>query len=234
MQVIRANCRVQFTAEDIDFILSVLRPKVASSDCLVQLLADEETRDLVLDDEALLRAVLDHANCLRVSTHFYFYVLVRHVFRRNGLEDRGVADYVAELLTEFSRSERAQLPVGSGGAPVEYLFEMLAALRHADDHTSFQIRAHIGNCSLFLAGVFPERIRVRAELRGSPDLNYYEGMGRMNFRVARDHRLARKYDLEGIYDTLSERFELTRRALNDLSDRLVSLGDPDVSSLLKF
>ena len=118
------------------------------------------------------------------------------------------------------------------GQPKDYFFEMLAALQTADDTTSFYIRAHIGNQSLFLSGVFPDRIRFRAETKGFPDLTYYEGLGRTNFRVARDHRLARKYDLDGIFNTLAERFQETRLALNDLRERLVSLGEPDSSPLL--
>src|SRR5438309_619268 len=106
MNVIQPNCRVQFTGEDVDFILSVLRPKVGSADGLIQLLADEESRDLILDDENLLRAVLEHRSCLPISTHLYFYILVRQVFRRSGILERAVADYVAEVLTEFSRIER--------------------------------------------------------------------------------------------------------------------------------
>src|ERR1051325_487022 len=97
MKVIRPNCRIQFTADDIAFILGVLRPGVDNAECLIRLLADEETRDLVLDDEKLLHAVLEHTNCLRVSPHLYFYILVRQVFRRNGLEERAVADYIAEV-----------------------------------------------------------------------------------------------------------------------------------------
>ena len=50
--MIRPNCRAQFAAEDIDFILSVLGPKIGTAECLVKLLADEESRDLILDDEA--------------------------------------------------------------------------------------------------------------------------------------------------------------------------------------
>src|SRR6185503_16670247 len=98
MKVIRANCRVQFSADDIDFIVSVLGSKVTSADTVTQLLADEETRDLILDDECLIQAVLERPSCLRISTHFYFYLLVRQVFSRTGLNDRGVADYVAEVL----------------------------------------------------------------------------------------------------------------------------------------
>ena len=230
MKVIRANSRVQFTAQDIEFILSVLHPKVDSSEVLVGLLTDEDTRDLILDDEALLHAVLQNTNCLRISTHFYFYILVRQVFRRSGLTDRGLADYVASILTEYSHAERSRCMVEGGHT--EYFFEMLGALRTADDLTTFQIRAHIGNFSLFMSGVFPDRIRYRAEMRGFPDLRYYQALGSSNYRVARDHRLARRYDLQGIFDTLAEQFEATRRALNDLSERLVSVGEPDVSALL--
>ena len=226
MMVVRPNCRVQFTAEDIEFILSVLGPKAGSAETLVQLLGDEASRDLILDDESLLHAVLEHRNCLRISTHFYFYILVRHSLRRSDLKERPLADYVASVLSEFSQIDRTRCRVN--GQPVDYFFEMLAALQTADDTTGFYIRAHIGNQSLFMSGVFPDRIRFRAERRGSPSLTYYEGLGSMNYRVASDHRLARKYDLDGIFNTLSERFHETRVALNDLRERLVSLGDPEV------
>jgi hypothetical protein len=235
MNVIQPNCRVQFTARDIDFILSVLQPKVGAADGLVKLLADEESRDLILDDEDLLRAVLENRSCLRISTHLYFYILVRQVFRRSGIMERVVADYVAEVLTEFSRIERTQCSVRGQPQPLDYFFEMLGALQTVDDTTQFYIRAHIGNYSLFLSGIFPDRIRFRAEVRGAPSLRYYEELGRANFRVASDHRLARKYDLDGIFNTLAERFSATRLALNDLGERLLTLADvaPSVDALLK-
>ena len=235
MKVIQPNCRVQFTAEDSDFILSVLRPKVGTADCLVKLLTDEESRDLILDDEALLRAVLEHRSCLRISTHFYFYILVRQVFRRSRIMERGVADYVAEVLTEFSQIEQTQCRINGQTQPLDYFFEMLGALQTADDTTRFYIRAHLGNYSLFLSGIFPDRIRFRAEVRGAPDLKYYEELGRSNYRVASDHRLARKYDLDGIFNILAERFQTTRLALNDLGERLITLGDvePPLNALLK-
>ena len=230
MHLVQANCRVQFTAEDIEFILSALRHKVNDAECLVKLLADEETRDLVLDDEVLLKAVLEHPTCLRISSHLYFYILVRHAFGRSGLKDRPLADYVAALLAEFSQQERTRCVVK--GEPKDYFFEMLAALQTADDTTSFYIRAHIGNQSLFLSGVFPDRIKFRAERKGFPGLDYYENVGSANFRAACDHRLARKYDLDTIFQTLAERFQKARMALNDLRDRLISVGELNYSGLL--
>lgn len=227
--MIQPNCRVQFAAEDIDFILSVLGSKIETAECLTKLLADEESRDLILDDEALFHALLERRGCLRVSSRFYFYILIRHVFRRSDIQDRAVADYVAEVLAEFARTERARCVVPGEATPLDYLFEMLTALKSADDRTSFFIRVHIGNHSLFLSGVFPERIRFRAEMRGFPDLRYYEGLGRTHFRMASDHRLAQKYEVAKIYNTLAERFQATRLALNDIADRLFSIGDPNYS-----
>src|ERR1051326_6825655 len=229
MNVIQPNCRAQFAAEDIDFILSVLGHKISTADCLIKLLADEETRDLILDDEALFHAVLERRGCLRVTSRFYFYILVRHVFSRSGIQDREVADYVAEVLAEFSRAEKARCVVPGQTNPLDYLFEMLTALRTADDRTSFQIRVHIGNHSLFLAGVFPERIRCRAEARGFPDLKYYEGLGRANYRMASDRRLGGRLALGEGLNPLPERFATSRLALNDISDRLFPIGEPNYS-----
>lgn len=234
MKVIQPNCRVQFAAEDIDFILRTLDPDLSASDCLVQLLGDPESRDTILDDERLLTALLEHGGCLKVSARFYFYVVVRHALRRAALDSREVADYVAEVLAEFAMSERARCVVPGQTAAIEYLFEMLSALRSVDDRTGFLIRAHIGNYSLFLSGVFPERIRFRAEARGFPDLRYYEELGRTQYRVASDHRLAQRYELARIFATLAENFETTRVALNDVSDRLFCLNDPNgIDALLQ-
>ena len=131
MRMIQANCRVQFTAEDIDFILSVLGPKAGTAETLVKLLADEDTRDLILDDPSLLHALLERRDCLRVSTHFYFYVLIRQTFLKSDILDRSVADYVAELLAVFARTERTRCVVPGVEQPLDYFFEMVAALSAA-------------------------------------------------------------------------------------------------------
>jgi hypothetical protein len=235
MKVIQPNCRARFAAEDVEFILSVLGRERGTADCLVKLLSDEEARDVLLDDEALFHALLERRGCLRVSSRFYFYILVRQVFRRSGIEDRAVADYVAEVLAEFSRAEQSRCALPGQLNPLDYFFEMLAALRTADERTSFFIRVHIGNYSLFLSGVFPERIRFRAEMRGFPGVKYYEGLGRTHYRLASDHRLAQRYELSGIFHTLADRFGTTRLALNDIAERLFALGDAfgSVDPLLK-
>lgn len=225
MKVIQPNCRIQFTAADVDFVVAILGQKAGDADCVTRLLGDPDTRDLILDDEQLFRAVVENRGCLTLSSHFYFYILVRNVFRKSGVEDRMVADYVAEVLAEYSSMERSQCRVPGQAEPLNYFFEMLMALRDANERNGFELRAHIGNYALFFSGVFPDRIRVRAEKRGFPDLGYFEGIGRSSFRVASDHRLAQRYELTEVFGTLAERFTTTRAALNDLSERLLSWDD---------
>ena len=81
----------------------------------------------------------------------------------------------------------------------------------------------------FSPAFFPSASAHRAESRGFPGLRYYEELGRAQYRIAGEHQLARRYHLEGILQTLAERFQATRRALNDIAERLFSLGDPDYS-----
>src|SRR5512133_3491492 len=161
MKLIQPNCRARFAAEDIDFVQSVFSGRAGSADCLVQLLSDEESRDAILDDELILRALLERGGCLNVSSRFYFYVLVRHSLKRAGLADRSVAAYVAEMLSEFARADRAQCRLAGQEQVLEYFFEMVNALASADSRSTFEIRAHMGNYALFLSGVFPERIQAR-------------------------------------------------------------------------
>ena len=133
MKVIQPNCRVQFTAADIDFIVAHLGRKTGDAECVTRLLSDPESRDAILDDEGLFHALLEHRGCLGVSSHFYFYILVRRVLCRTGIDDRIVADYVAEILAEYSNIERTQCRVRGEEQPLNYFFEMLLALQRADD-----------------------------------------------------------------------------------------------------
>jgi hypothetical protein len=231
MTVIQPNCRVQFTPEDVAFLLKSLSRHGDQEASLASLLLDPDSLDLLLDHEAVLRGVLEDSGCLQVSRHFYFYILVRHALLKAGIDDREIADYVGSLLAEYGVQERAQNRVPGHDGPLNYFFEMMGALLTVDDRTAFYLRAQIGNQSLFLSGMFPERIRHRAQRRGFPDISYYRELGRTNFRVAGDHRLARRYSLDDLYHRLSDRFETARLALNDLSERLVFLGDGAMNSL---
>jgi hypothetical protein len=209
--MIRANCRDRFTAEDFNFIVKTLGKSRASSVCLSELLTDPLLRDQILDHELLLQGVLNDHGRLSISPQFYFYILT--------------SDYIASLLEAFSRTALLNAPSGTEGNPVEYLSDMLLALHHASPVQVFLIRAHLGNYSLFLTGVFHENVLRRVERRGAPDFSYYEELGSMSFKVVANHEVARTCELSEVYTALSDRFREIRLALNRLSDCLINLDD---------
>lgn len=220
--MITANCRARFTAEDFDFVVKTLGKSPRDSVSLQELLTDSETRDTILDHENLLEAILSNASALSISPQLYFYILTRHVLKRTGINDRKLSDYIASLLETFSRTARMASPTDESGQPIQYLSDMLLALRDASPSQTFLLQAHVGNYSLFITGIFHESVQRRMK-RGAPDFSFYEGLGRSNFKTAANHKVARSCELSDTYDSLADRFHEIRLALNGLSDRLLHL-----------
>jgi hypothetical protein len=220
--MIRANCRDRFTAEDFRFIVQTLGKSRGDAVSLSELLTDTDSRDAILDHERLVHAILSERSHLSISPQLYFYVLVRHVLKQTC--DRRQCDYIASVLETFSRTARLRSPADGAEGPVQYLSDMLLALRDASPTQTFLIRAHVGNYALFLSGIFHETVQSRWS-RGAPDFAYYENLGRMNFKVVSSHAVARSWELSGIYTALAERFHEVRLGLNRLADGLLNIGD---------
>jgi len=222
--MIRANCRDRFTAEDFTFIVKTLGKSRADSVSLTALLSDQDTRDSILDHDLLFQTILSGTAHLSISPQFYFYVLTRHVLKGSGLPDRRLCDYIASLLETFSRTALLKSPADGSTQPIQYLSDMMLALRNASPVQTFLIRAHAGNYSLFLSGIFHETVQHRSG-RGAPDISYYEDLGRMNYKVVAGHSFARTAELRDIYNALAEQFHSVRLALNRLSDSLLNIDD---------
>jgi hypothetical protein len=228
--MIQANCRARFTAADFEFIVRTLTRSQTDHVSLVDLLSDAETRDSVLDHPRLADAILSNAGHLSISSQFYFYVLARHVLQQAGMTDRKLCDYVASLLETFSRANGMQSPLTREDRGRQYISDMLIALTRATPEQAFLLRAHVGNYSLFISGIFHENTQRRS-LRGAPDMSFYEQIGRTNYQLVASHSTARRCELSDVYEELAERFRDVRLALNQLSDQLLTLDDDGNSSL---
>jgi hypothetical protein len=101
---------------------------------------------------------------------------------------------------------------------------MLIALQRVTPEQAFLLRAHVGNYSLFISGIFLENTHRRSR-RGGPDLKFYEQVGRSNYQLVASHATARRCELNDVFEELAERFRDIRRALNLLSDQLLNLDD---------
>ncbi len=227
--MVRANCRERFTAADFDFVVRTLSRSITDHVSLVDLLSDAETRDSVLDNPRLVDAILSHGGQLRISSQFYFYVLARHVLQRGGINDRKLCDYIASLLEAFSRSSVLRAP-HTADSVHQYISDMLIALQRVTPEQAFLLRAHVGNYSLFVSGIFHENTQRRS-LRGGPDVRFYEQVGRSNFQLVAAHAVARRCELDDVFEGLAERFREIRCALNQLSDQLLNLDDDMRSSI---
>ncbi len=226
--MIKANCRDRFTAADFDFVVKALAASEKDSVSLGELLTDEEARDSILDHPRLFQTILEDGAPLSISPQLYFYILIRHVLKETGLNDRGMSDYVASLLERFSQTARMKSPADGRATPIQYVSDMLIALQSATPVQTFLIRAHVGNYALFIAGIFPATVQSRAE-RGAPDVGFYENVGSANYKAAASHRVARTAALTGIYEQLADSFHEVRLALNRLSDSLIHLDDSRTS-----
>src|SRR5437773_5802238 len=238
--MIRANCRARFTAADFDFIVRTLARSQTDHISLVDLLSDLETRDSILDHPRLVEAILSNCGHLKISSQFYFYVLARHVLQRGGIGDRKLCDYVASLLETFSRAKQLRAPQTSGrcaesatadsSCGEQYISDILIALNRATPEQAFLLRAHIGNYSLFISGIFHENTQRRS-LRGGPDIEFYEQVGRTNYQLVSSHAVARRCELDDVFEGLADRFRDVRLALNQLSDQLLNLDEDARPSL---
>jgi len=195
-------------------------------------LSDIETRDSILDHPRLVDAILNHCGHLRISSQFYFYVLARHVLQQGGIGDRKLCDYVASLLETFSRASRLQISDETQHLAEQYISDILIALNRATPEQAFLLRAHIGNYSLFISGIFhPAVAGQRRSLRGGPDIEFYEQVGRTSYQLVASHAVARRCELDDVFEGLADRFRDVRLALNQLSDQLLNLDDDARPSL---
>ena len=219
--MILANMRGRLTAGDLQLVLLLLARGSATRRRQLTARLEREGPDVLLDSSDLADRMQAVRTLLAPSEALYFYVMVRHRLLAAGVEDRNIADYVAALLLEFGRRDRAVRVDWNDDHAHRYLVDILADLEAAQGERRFKVMVHLGNYSLWLAGLFPQYIEARRLRRGGPDLSYYDALGRSGFAMARDHVLADAYHLDGILDTAAERYPALREALNELSERVL-------------
>lgn len=219
--MILANVRASLDRNDAQLAVRlVARGSAHAQDEAEARLADEGL-DPLLDDPRTLDGLLDSRQGAHASLPLFSYVVVRHALRAAGENERPLADYVAAILMHFGQRQRATRLAEHDDATYSTLESLGEAVEGADASRSFMARAHMGNYALWVSGLFPDHIEQRRWRRGGPNLEYFETMGSRGFRLAADHRLASEHGLAPLYEAAAERFPRLRRALNQVSDRLL-------------
>lgn len=219
--MILPNVRASFGAGEVELLLNVFQDRIGRGRAYWEEVLAREGLDPMLDHPALLSAVMEGPGLNAVSPRLAFYVMVRHTLRDAGLDDVEVADYVAALLVEFAIVGRAQRIARYDEKTYDYLVDIVSDLEEeSSEHRRFLLRAHLGNYSLWLSGLFPDYVVARVHRKGAPGIHYYEDLGAIGYQLASESELAGRHDLSRIYREVADGFSAVRRALNRVSDRI--------------
>ena len=220
--MILANLRSRLKAVDLRLVVLALSRGDAARRARCERLLLEEGPDPLLDDPALLAALVAVRSLVVPSPALFAYVAVRHTLLAGGVDDRTLADYLGALFLEFGDHERRARVRQTDDESFHYLVDIVAGIAGQDEggERGFLMQAHLGNYSLWLAGLFPDYIAARRNRAGGPDLPYYDELGRHGYDLASRHRLAEHFGVAAIFRAAADRFPTLRVAFNRLSDQV--------------
>lgn len=211
--MIKPNVRASFGRREAEMLVSVVG---AGGEARLR----EQGLDALLDEPAVLRALVRGGRISTAPAPLVFYVMVRHALMQREIHDRQLADYTAAVLLEFATAGKAHRVDGGEGEPFFYLADILVALERARGEREFLLRVHLGNFALWLGGIFPDFITHRVQRRGAPPLSYYDELGAAGYRMAAGSDLALRHGLGDLFVSAADQFREVRSALNSLSDTL--------------
>lgn len=142
--------------------------------------------------------------------------------------DREIALYLADLLVDFTHVDRLYRIRNSRGKRLEEVGEMLLESNPLLAARSFdrerEVRKHVGDVTLFLAGMFPEYVAAlpRRGLRLDSVIDYVKA-GKESYRVVAAFDQFEYRRLAPLFRRLSEQFEYCVFGLNQVRSRLAVL-----------
>lgn len=218
-----AGCQYRFTTADWRFIIESLGLTDRGKESLASLCDDPDSVRSIVDHPKLFEAVAVKGTTAMLSPDLYFFVVVRHTLKRIGVEEMEVADYLAVVCAQFG------MPRGGAsraGAVVQsmYSIDYLEALNQARGPERFFLHVKCANQFMVLTCLYPDFLHHRAERRGAPDMDYYEGVVMAHLNAAGHHVLAEEFAMDAVLLRLSEAFPPVRRAMNHTLREYLSLG----------
>ena len=158
----------------------------------------------------------------------------RHYAEEIGLRDPQIVDYVAQLLAEFCDVEQLFKIRNGAGKQLSDVGEMLMESNpvfgpaQSFDHER-QIRKHIGDYTLFFAGMFPESIN-HFRLRRDRVENFVDWMkaGKESYYIVSKFEFFEYAKVAPLFASLSDHFEQCVFGLNRVKNDLQEMQHPIV------
>ena len=150
-----------------------------------------------------------------------FQHLVRGNFRRGAqLDDAEVADYVSDMLTNFTHVENLYRVRNAKGQRLTDVAEMLVESNPLLDAPSFDreraVRKHVGDFTLFYTGLFPEAVGALPRLRPLSVDTFvdYVAAGKESYRVVSAFNMYEYRAEAPLFGKLAYHFEQCVHGLN--------------------
>jgi hypothetical protein len=143
----------------------------------------------------------------------FFHDVVRQCFGQWGINDSTVTGYVADVLTDFAKSENLYRIRSRTGKRMESVVEILADQPlNAVDETRLlrerSLRKYLGDYALFMSGIF------RSHVEGRGFLDYYLEEGSRSYWTVSELDLSLYRTGFILFQELSKKFEYYSGALD--------------------
>lgn len=145
-----------------------------------------------------------------------------------------VTEYVSNLLVEFTHIDNLTRIKNHDGEPVETVVELLyeaeVGAQQSVAEKEREIHRHIGDLTLFLAGLFPEycrRIKCSGLIHHKDFLVDYVKAGKRSYNIVATIQDPKSQEPPSLFQTLSSNFELCVAGLGFVRLDLDRFQDPN-------
>ena len=155
----------------------------------------------------------------RSTVDRYFAGLAESTFQSElGIVDPPLIDYLSSMLVRFVRSDVVHRIRGISGKPLLSVPEMVAEASARLGDARRELHQHIGDFTLFWAGVYPEALRQKeSEEETSEQFLNYCRFGKQSYRIASTIETSTdKAAPGGLLERLSEQYDLCCYGLREV------------------
>lgn len=222
MRMATSEYQMMLTESDRNFIHEILDPEHKQTDALDLLLFDHESVTSLLDDNRLYDAIMDQTRPLSISTHLFFYIILRRELKELNLQSSQIPEYLSWSLKEFSIDH----PIwNKDSQELQSHFlnavDFMELAKSVDSYQKFLLELWAGNYYLIWSGIFHDFLERRELRHGAPGVQFYERLGLSSFHFAQNHPLAQEFEMTHILDEIVEEYFTVRKALARVSDEIL-------------
>lgn len=157
------------------------------------------------------------SNQPRSSIERYFAGLAEHTFHAQlGVVDPPLIDYLTHLLLRSIRNDMMHRIRSVTGRPLMTVQEMVAEAAARLGDARRELHRHIGDFTLFWAGVYPEALRGAHDADAAGQFETYCSFGKRSYLIASSLTTVNSNPPAEVLERLSERYDLCCYGLREV------------------